>query len=69
MRTIFFLLVMTAAASAAEPTVTLTQSELTAIVSAEVSREMTGYMQKQAEGAYTKVKQAFPPPTPPTAPK
>jgi hypothetical protein len=62
------LLLLSAPAFAEEPTVTLTQPELQALVAAETAKALASYNGQAAQAVYDKIKKAFAPPAPPPAP-
>lgn len=69
---VLFLLGAASLAIADEPTVTLTQGELQALIDAESAKAVAGYVAQseyaKAKSAFAKVNAAFAPPTPPSVP-
>jgi hypothetical protein len=61
-------LFLSAPALAEEPSVTLTQPELQALVAAETAKALANYNAQLAQAVYDKVKKAFAPGVPPPSP-
>jgi hypothetical protein len=67
-RSAIVLLLLSTPALAEEPSVTLTQPELQALVAAETAKALANYNAQAAQAVYDKVKKAFAPGVPPPSP-